>query len=89
MAPNIPSKHHGIRLNLHTELAKQFQKHPNNRAGNHDHLGINKHQTRIESYARGTQPKTDSAREPQRTMGGAREPQRTMGGAREPQRTTG
>ena len=69
MAPNIPSKHHGIRLNLHTELAKQFQQYPYKRAGNHDHLGINKHQTRIESYARGTQPKTDSAREPQRTTG--------------------
>ena len=71
MAPNIPSKHHGIRLNLHTELAKQFQKHPNNRAGNHDHLGINKHQARIERDARGTQPKTSGAHEPQHNLGGS------------------
>ena len=52
MARNIPSKHHGIRLNLHTELAKQIQKYPNNRVGNHDHLGINKHQARIVSVQR-------------------------------------
>lgn len=49
MGPTIPSKHHSIRLNLHTELAKQIQKYPNNRVGNHDHLGINKHQARIET----------------------------------------
>ena len=58
MAPTIPSKHHSIRLNLHTELAKQIQKYPNNRVGNHDYLGINKHQARIETVV--SRP-TDSA----------------------------
>ena len=75
MAPNIPSKYHGIRLNLQIELAKQFQNYPHNRAGNHDHLGINKHHVRIERAALGPQPKTSGAREPQHNLGSYQRPQ--------------
>ena len=56
MAPSIPIRHHGLRLNLHTELAKKILQHPNNRAGNHDHLGINKQAARIQSYQSRTPP---------------------------------
>ena len=50
MAPSIPTKHHGQRFNLHIELAKKISQHPNNRAGNHDHLGINKQAARIQTF---------------------------------------
>ena len=50
MAPSISSRHHGQRFNLHIELAKKMLDHTNSRAGNHDHLGINKQADRIQSY---------------------------------------
>lgn len=74
MAPNIPSKYLGIRLNLQIELAKQFQNYPHNRAGNHDYLGINKHHVRIERAALGSQPKTSGAPKPQHTLGSYQRP---------------
>ena len=50
MAPSIPTKYYGQRFNLHIEQAKKILQYPNNRAGNHDHLGINKYSSRIQSY---------------------------------------
>ena len=50
MAPRISQRHHGNKIGLIIQLGKQTFKHFNSRLGNHDHLGINRHASRIQGY---------------------------------------